>query len=141
MTATRLSIDSAPESRINRCQANSPSVIESANCNELHDGEDTAPFPLAKPKQWPSVPLVQNKYEIRHGYVHKRSKMSHKLLNTAEAAIYLSMSKAFLDRDRWAGARIPFIKVGSRAVRYRRTDLDKNIESQIRYSTSQQDPQ
>lgn len=64
--------------------------------------------------------------------------MSHeKLLNTQQAADFLSVSKAFLERDRWAGARIPFIKVGSRAVRYRESDLANYIEKQVRISTSQ----
>lgn len=62
--------------------------------------------------------------------------MNKSLLNTAEAANILGVSKAFLERDRWAGARIPFIKVGSRAVRYRSSDLDAYIESKIRRSTS-----
>ena len=57
------------------------------------------------------------------------------LLTTPQAAKYLGVSKAFLERDRWAGARIPFIKIGSRAVRYRQCDLDKYIESQVRRST------
>lgn len=60
-----------------------------------------------------------------------------KLLSTSQAAEYLGVSKAFLERDRWAGARIPFIKIGSRAVRYRQTDLDEYIEQQVRISTSQ----
>lgn len=59
------------------------------------------------------------------------------LLSTKEAARLLGVSKAFLDRDRWAGARIPFIRVGARAVRYRREDLDAYIAGQIRRSTSQ----
>ncbi len=63
--------------------------------------------------------------------------MTHKLLDTAEAATYLGVSKAFLERDRWAGARIPFIKIGSRAVRYRQNDLDQYIDQQVRLSTSQ----
>jgi excisionase family DNA binding protein len=63
--------------------------------------------------------------------------MTHKIFNTAQAANYLGVSKAFLERDRWAGARIPFIKVGSRAVRYRESDLNAYIEQQIRISTSQ----
>ena len=46
-----------------------------------------------------------------------------KLLSTTQAADYLGVSKAFLERDMWAGARIPFIKIGSRAVRYREIDL------------------
>lgn len=58
------------------------------------------------------------------------------LLTTAEAAAYLCVSKAFLERDRWAGARIPFIRVGSRSVRYRRTDLETYVEKRMRRSTS-----
>lgn len=63
--------------------------------------------------------------------------MQTQLLKTPEAAAYLSVSKAFLERDRWAGARVPFIKVGSRAVRYRVSDLEAYVESQIKYSTSE----
>ena len=61
--------------------------------------------------------------------------MNKNLLTTTEAALYISMSKAFLERDRWAGARIPFIKIGSRAVRYRISDLDAYIDKQVRTST------
>lgn len=59
------------------------------------------------------------------------------LLTTQQAAAFLGVSKAFLERDRWAGARIPFIRVGSRAVRYRRSDLDAFLESRVRRSTSE----
>ncbi len=62
--------------------------------------------------------------------------MKTNLLTTAEAATYLCVSKAFLERDRWAGARVPFIKVGSRAVRYRQTDLETFLDKQVRHSTS-----
>ena len=62
--------------------------------------------------------------------------MTSQLLTTAQAAKYLTVSKAFLERDRWAGARVPFVKIGSRAVRYRLSDLDAYLESQVRYSTS-----
>jgi excisionase family DNA binding protein len=62
--------------------------------------------------------------------------MQTKLITTQEAATYLGVSKAFLERDRWAGARIPFIKVGSRAVRYRLSDLDAYLDNQVRRSTS-----
>jgi excisionase family DNA binding protein len=65
--------------------------------------------------------------------------MQTQLLNTAEAARLLGVSKAFLERDRWAGARIPFIKVGARAVRYRQEDLDGYIQGRVRKSTSQRD--
>jgi excisionase family DNA binding protein len=62
--------------------------------------------------------------------------MQSELLNTQEAAKYLKVSKAFLERDRCYTARIPFIKVGTRAVRYRLHDLNIYLESQIRKSTS-----
>jgi hypothetical protein len=52
------------------------------------------------------------------------------LLHTKDAAKLLNVSIAFLERDRWAGARIPFVKVGSRAVRYRLDDLQNYINSQ-----------
>lgn len=62
--------------------------------------------------------------------------MSTQLLNTTQAASFLGLSKAFLERDRWAGAKVPFIKIGDRAVRYRIEDLSKYIESRMRVSTS-----
>ena len=58
------------------------------------------------------------------------------LLTTKEAAPILGVSVAFLERDRWAGARIPFIRVGSRAVRYRPADIEAYIVSRVRRSTS-----
>ena len=64
--------------------------------------------------------------------------MSSNLLNTKQAAEYLGLSMAFLERDRWAGARIPFIKVGTRAVRYRLSDLEHYLTAQTRTSTSDQ---
>lgn len=36
--------------------------------------------------------------------------MNNKLLSTKEAAIFLGVSQAFLERDRWAGAQIPWVK-------------------------------
>ena len=59
-----------------------------------------------------------------------------KLLTTQEAADCLGVSKAFLERDRWAGAKIPFIKVGTRAIRYNFDDLNDYIMSQTRSSTA-----
>jgi len=58
--------------------------------------------------------------------------MARFLLHTKQAADYLGVSIAFLERDRWSGPKIPFIRVGSRAVRYRLDDLDNYIESQRR---------
>jgi excisionase family DNA binding protein len=59
------------------------------------------------------------------------------LLTTKQAAEFLSVSSAFLERDRWAGARIPFIKLGTRSVRYRTTDLEEYIQSKLRISTTE----
>ena len=61
--------------------------------------------------------------------------MDDRLLTTKEVARFLGVSEAFLERDRWAGAEIPFIRVGSRGVRYRRSDLEAYIRSRIRKST------
>ena len=63
--------------------------------------------------------------------------MYDNLLTTKQAAPILGVSIAFLERDRWAGARIPYIQIGSRAVRYRMSDLMNFIESRMRLSTSQ----
>lgn len=63
--------------------------------------------------------------------------MTNALITTKEAAKILGVSKAFLERDRWAGARIPFIRLGSRAVRYRLQDLEAYLESRVQHSTSQ----
>lgn len=63
--------------------------------------------------------------------------MQEKLLTTGEAALYLGVSKAFLERDRWAGAKIPFVRVGSRLVRYLPSVLDGYIEAQRCGSTSE----
>lgn len=63
--------------------------------------------------------------------------MSH-LLTTKQAENFLSVSAAFLERDRWAGARIPFIKLGTRSIRYREEDLERYIQQQVRFSTSEE---
>ena len=63
--------------------------------------------------------------------------MQNPLLTTKQAAQILGVSIAFLERDRWAGARVPFVKIGSRAVRYRHSDLLAYIESCLYQSTSQ----
>ena len=62
--------------------------------------------------------------------------MQAQLLTTKEASKFLGVSTAFLERDRWAGAKIPFIKIGSRAVRYRQSDLDAYINDRVAHSTS-----
>lgn len=51
------------------------------------------------------------------------------LLTTKEASKFLGMSRQFLERDRWIGATIPFIKVGTRSIRYRQEDLESYLDS------------
>lgn len=57
------------------------------------------------------------------------------LLSTPQAAKFLNVSIAFLERDRWAGAKIPFVKVGSRAVRYRLQDLQNYIDQHVQFAS------
>ncbi len=59
-----------------------------------------------------------------------------RLLTTKEAARFLGVSAAFLERDRWAGAEIPFVRVGSRAVRYQLSELEAFVRSRVRKSTA-----
>ncbi|MCW8918733.1 MAG: helix-turn-helix domain-containing protein [Gammaproteobacteria bacterium] len=66
--------------------------------------------------------------------------MSNKKFTTKQAAEYLGVSTAFLERDRWAGARIPFCKYAegrSGKVTYLKSDLDEFIENSKRSSTSE----
>ena len=62
--------------------------------------------------------------------------MDNRLLTTKEAARFLGVSEAFLERDRWAGAEIPFVRVGSRAVRYQLTTLEAFVNSRVHKSTT-----
>jgi excisionase family DNA binding protein len=65
--------------------------------------------------------------------------MTEPLLTTKQAATYLAVSKAFLERDRWAGATIPFVRVGARAVRYRKKELDAFIEKRLTASSQHEE--
>ena len=64
------------------------------------------------------------------------------LVATKQAAAILAVSAAFLERDRWAGARhgrgplIPFVQVGPRAVRYRLSDLRAHVAKHLTCGSS-----
>ena len=45
------------------------------------------------------------------------------------AAPYVGLSEATLERDRWRGGDIPYIRVGLRAIRYDLDQLDAYLES------------
>ena len=59
------------------------------------------------------------------------------MLTTKEAAAFLNVSMAFLERDRCvgpsvgSGSTIPYVRVGSKTVRYRRTDLEAHISKNL----------
>ncbi|MGZ4956189.1 MAG: helix-turn-helix domain-containing protein [Methylobacter sp.] len=58
------------------------------------------------------------------------------LFNQTIVALVRDCSTATLERDRWAGGGIPFIKIG-RAVKYRKTDVLAWLEQyQPQQSTS-----
>jgi len=56
------------------------------------------------------------------------NEMTSGLIKQSEAASYLGLSEATLERDRWRGGDIPYIKVGPRAIRYDLEQLNKYIE-------------
>ena len=53
-----------------------------------------------------------------------------RLITPEEAASLLGVSPKWLERDRWVGASIPFVKVGRR-VRYRASDIATFIEANV----------
>lgn len=58
------------------------------------------------------------------------------MLRTREAARYLSLTKPTLEAWRCRGGGPSYCKMG-KAVRYRKSDLDEFVNSQMRKSTSQ----
>jgi excisionase family DNA binding protein len=57
-------------------------------------------------------------------------------MNTIEAARYLGVSKQFLEIARHRGGGPKFLKISSRMVRYKKSDLDEWMCSHRRESTS-----
>jgi len=58
------------------------------------------------------------------------------LLTEKEAAKYLNFTPRFLQSRRVRGDGARFVKISSRAVRYRKSDIDAWVESLLRKSTS-----
>ena len=56
------------------------------------------------------------------------NEMTSRLIKQSEAASYLGLSEATLERDRWRGGDIPYIRVGPRAIRYDLEQLDEYID-------------
>ena len=58
-----------------------------------------------------------------------KSDLKKNLMKQDDAATYLGLSGATLERDRWRGGEIPYIRVGPRAIRYDLNQLDNYLES------------
>ncbi|MNH87237.1 Helix-turn-helix domain protein [compost metagenome] len=64
-----------------------------------------------------------------------KNKSDH-LLRDPQAADYLAVSIAWLQRQRWLGTGPVYVKVGSRAVRYRLSDLEAWVNQNVRRGSS-----
>jgi predicted DNA-binding transcriptional regulator AlpA len=62
--------------------------------------------------------------------------MSSACMRTPEAAAYVALAEGTLTKMRLTGDGPPFVKVGVRAVAYRKADLDEWLSSRVRRSTS-----
>lgn len=62
------------------------------------------------------------------------------LLTTRQVAHLLGLSHRSVEGLRLTGGGPPFVRLGRRAVRYRRRDVEAWIELGLRTSTSQQEP-
>ena len=54
--------------------------------------------------------------------------MNKRLVGQKEAAQYLNLSEATMERDRWRGGNIPYIRIGPRAIKYDLEQLDEYID-------------
>ena len=54
--------------------------------------------------------------------------MNKRLVGQKEAAEYLNLSEATMERDRWRKGDIPYIRIGPRAIRYDLEQLDEYID-------------
>ena len=61
---------------------------------------------------------------------------AHELLDTVQAASYLHRSARAMERDRVVGGGCRFLKAGFKVL-YRRSDLDKWLDSRAFASTSE----
>jgi predicted DNA-binding transcriptional regulator AlpA len=62
--------------------------------------------------------------------------MADACMRTPEAAKYVALAESTLTKMRLTGDGPPFVKVGPRAVAYRKADLDLWLAARVRRSTS-----
>ena len=58
-----------------------------------------------------------------------QSDLKKNLVKQDGSATYLGLSEATLERDRWRGGDIPYIRIGPRAIRYSPDQLDEYVQS------------
>ena len=62
--------------------------------------------------------------------------MGFECMRTPEAADYVALAVSTLTKMRLTGNGPPFVKVGERAVAYRKIDLDAWLAARVRHRTS-----
>lgn len=62
--------------------------------------------------------------------------MAEACMRTPEAATYVALAESTLIKMRLTGDGPPFVKVGLRAVAYRKIDLDAWLAARVRHRTS-----
>lgn len=63
--------------------------------------------------------------------------MADACMRTPAAAAYVALAESTLTKLRLRGDGPPFVKVGPRAVAYRKADLDAWLDARVRRSTSE----
>ena len=64
--------------------------------------------------------------------------MDSVIFGTSEAASYVKLAPVTLERYRLTGEGPDFLRIGKKAIRYRRVDLDEWLASRLVSSTSQE---
>jgi predicted DNA-binding transcriptional regulator AlpA len=62
--------------------------------------------------------------------------MTDACMRTPAASLYIGIAESTLNKMRLTGDGPPFVKVGPRAVAYRKADLDAWLAARVRRSTS-----
>ena len=82
--------------------------------------------------------LPKNSFTEILSDLQARAAQPKELLTTKEAAAFLNLSSACLERDRCLGPSvggtgplIPYVRVSHKAIRYRRSDLEAHISNNL----------
>jgi hypothetical protein len=84
-------------------------------------------------------PTLQTEFDAKNAQMDKVSQFDEApdgaLFDQKIVAAKLDVSTALLEKLRWTGGGVPFVKLG-RAVKYRKTDVLEFIEARVCRSTS-----